>query len=98
MLRTVYKCQDVQHTISVNGVVNHHFLCLPPLFRFQTGRTFPQKLQVAPEDLSAGNLLEEVLVGEGAQVPPRDVDRPDLHLVDVELLHHPHGPVDDLVC
>ena len=68
-------------------LINRHFL----------GRTFAQQLQVAPEDLSARNLLEEVLVGEGAQLPPRDVDRPDLHLINVELLHHPHGPVDDLV-
>lgn len=59
--------------------------------------TFPQKLQVTPENFSVGHLVQELLLAEGAQVSARNVDAANLHLIDVEFLHHPHGPVDHLV-
>lgn len=59
--------------------------------------TFAQELEVTPENFSVGHLVQELLLAEGAQVSARDVDAPDLHLVDVEFLHHPHCPVDHLV-
>lgn len=52
---------------------------------------------MAPQDLSVGHFLEKLVLAEAAEVSARDVNAADLHLVNVELLHDPHSPVDHLI-
>ncbi|KAG7215782.1 hypothetical protein INR49_021905 [Caranx melampygus] len=63
---------------------------------WRSTRTFTE-FQVTPEYLSVGHFLEELLLAESAKLSTWDVDAAYLHLVNVELLHHPHSPVDHLV-
>lgn len=52
---------------------------------------------MAPQDLSVGHFLKKLLLVEAAEVSAWDVNAADLHLLYVELLHDPHGPVDHLI-
>lgn len=60
--------------------------------------TLSKKLQVAPEDFSPWNPLEEIFLAEVAQVPPRNAECVQVDVSHAELLHHPHHPVEHLVC
>lgn len=52
---------------------------------------------MTPEYLSIGHFLKELLLGESAEVSPWDVNASYFHLINVELFHYPHGPVDHLI-
>lgn len=60
--------------------------------------TLSKKFQVAPEDFSPWDTLEEIFLAEVAEVPPRNAECIEVDVSHAELLHHPHHPVEHLVC
>lgn len=52
---------------------------------------------MTPKDLSIGHFLKELFLAKPAEIPAWDVNAAYFHLINVELLHHPHCPVDHLV-
>lgn len=52
---------------------------------------------MTPENLSIRYFLKELLLAERTEVFSLDVNAAYLHLINVELLHYPHSPVDYLI-
>lgn len=52
---------------------------------------------MTPQYFSIGHFLKELFLAERTELSTRNVNAAYFHLIDVELLHYPHGPVNHLV-